>query len=321
MLTDGSAGMENQCRGLAEAMGLEPEIKRVAIRAPWRWLPPSLWLAPFAALDPAGDSLAPPWPDLLIATGRKTVALSIAIRRASGGRCFTVQIQNPTVPPDRFDLVVAPEHDGLNGDNVISTLGSVHRVTREALTRAAEAWRSRLPPLPHPLVAVLIGGSNSQLRLDEAGITRLADGLAKVAREEGAGLLVTPSRRTGVGNEALLRRLLADVPAAIWDGTGENPYFGYLGLCDAVVVTGDSVNMVTEALATGKPVHVFQLAGRSAKFDRFHDALRRRGLTRPFEGRLERWDYAPPDETRRVADEIKRRLAARDAAPQPGFGN
>jgi mitochondrial fission protein ELM1 len=308
VMTDGKVGMENQCLGLAEALGYTPRVLRIRPRAPWRWLPPFLWPCPLSAFDPDADVPAPPWPRLLIATGRQTVAPAIAIRRAARGATFAVQIQNPAVDPANFDLVVAPAHDGLSGPNVIATMGAIHRVTPDRLAAEAEAFRARYAALPRPLVAVLIGGSNRQYRLDAAGAARLGEGLARLAREQGAGLAITPSRRTGDENLAILREKLAGLPADIWDGTGDNPYFGMLGLADAVVVTNDSVNMVTEACATGKPVHVFSLDGHSAKFDRFHDAMREAGLTRPFEGRLEGWAYDPLLETARVAAEIRVRM-------------
>ena len=111
-------------------------------------------------------------------------------------------------------------------------------------------------------------------------------------------------------NEATLRERLAGHSAEIWNGAGDNPYFGYLGLADAIVVTGDSVSMVSEACATGKPVYVFDLEGGSEKFRRFHDNLRERGFTRPFTGSLEIWDYTPLRDTELVADEIRRRIDA-----------
>ncbi len=317
MLSDGKPGMENQCLGLAEALGMEAELKRIKPRFPWRILPPQLWFSPLSAPGPMGDAVAPPWPDLLIATGRPTVALSVAIRNASRGRTFTVQIQNPTVNLRQFDLVVTPVHDRLEGDNVISTTGALHRVTAERLALEAERFRNRLRHLPRPLVAVLIGGPNKQYRMGRKTVERLADGLARLALVHKAGLMVTPSRRTGARNEALIRDKLAGLPAEIWDGAGDNPYFGYLGLADAVVVTGDSVSMVSEACATGKPVYVFDLDGGSRKFRSFHADLRAKGITRPFTGELSDWTYEPLDDMRRVADEILRRM--KQTAQMRGF--
>lgn len=318
VVTDGKPGMENQCLGLAAALGIAPEVKRIALRWPWRHLTPHLWFAPRRALSAQGDLLAPPWPDLLICSGRPTVALSRAIRRASAGRTFTVQIQNPTVALRDFDLVVTPAHDRVTGPNVIATQGGLHGVTAATLAAEAAKFAPTLAHLPQPRVAVLIGGSNKCYRLTSAGTARLAASLADMARAHGAGLMVTPSRRTGADNERILRDGLRDVAAVIWDGSGDNPYFAYLGHADFIVVTGDSVNMVSEACATGKPVYVVDLEGPgSAKFRRFHQNLRAADMTHPFTGRLESWDHPPLDDMARVSTELRRRLAARRGQKQP----
>jgi mitochondrial fission protein ELM1 len=306
VLSDGKPGMRNQCVGLAEALGVEFVVKTIRPRLPWRLLPPHLWMSALRAPGRDGDGLTPPWPELLIATGRQTVAPSLAIKRASGGRTFTVQIQNPVHARARFDVIVAPRHDGLDGDNVIATDGALHRVTAARLADEADKFRPALAHLPRPLVAVLIGGANRQYGFSAANARRLADGLVRVG-SEGAGLAITASRRTGAANERVLRDAVAPFNAYFWDGAGDNPYFGLLGLADAVVVTCDSVSMVSEACATGKPVHVFDLDGGSKKFRRFHAALRERGVTRAFAGAIESWRYAPLDDTTRVAQEIAAR--------------
>lgn len=310
-LTEGHAGMESQVLGLAEAMGCEVVLKTVRLRPPWNYIPPALALPPRTALTADSDALDPPWPDVLITCGRRSVGLSIALKRRSGGRIFTVHIQDPHVSPARFDLLAVPAHDRLRGENVIATRAAVHRVTPEKLEAAAARIAPALAHLPRPLVAVLIGGSSRRHRLAPDAVRDICEGLAALARQYGAGLAVTPSRRTGAENEAILHRHLAALPAVVWDGTGENPYFGYLGLADAIVVTGDSVSMVSEALSTGKPIHVIEIDGGSGRFDAFHRSLRDAGLTRPFTGRLEQWCYTPPDDTARIAAEAHRRMTAR----------
>jgi mitochondrial fission protein ELM1 len=303
--------MENQCLGLAAAMGLKPVIKRVALRTPWRQLSPTfLRLGLGHALAPGSDRLEPPWPDVAIATGRQSVAPSLYLRRKSPDT-FRIQIQNPGVRPSLFDMVVVPRHDRLRGANVIATHGSLHHVTKRAIDEAAIRLAAAYDHLPRPRVAVLIGGANGAYRLDPPAMSALAGRLATLAREDGVGLMVTPSRRTGAANERILADSLAGLPATLWDGTGENPYFGLLGLADAIIVTADSVNMVTEACSTGKPVLVADLPGGSRKFDAFHRAMRADGLTRPFTGHLERWDYTPPDDTAQVAAEAWRRFYER----------
>lgn len=302
--------MENQCRGLAEAIGVEPERRRLAPRRPWVYLPPGAWPAPLHRAV-CGATLEPPWPDLLISCGRRSVAPALAIRRASGGATFAVHIQAPHVPVARFDLVVVPRHDRLTGENVLVTRGALHRVTAARLADAARRLAGDLAHLPRPLVAVLVGGSNRRQTVSRTVIEEFADGLLRLAHEHGAGLAVTPSRRTGEENTALLRERLSGVPLAFWDGSGENPYFALLALADALVVTGDSVSMVSEACSTGKPVHVCDLEGGSKRLRAFHDGLRRDGVTRGFHGELERWSYEPLDETARVAAAVRERLAAR----------
>lgn len=307
---DGKIGMANQVTGLAEALGFPFCEKRLLVRAPWRHLTPQLWLQPLAALDPAGDRLDPPWPDVIIACGRTVTAPSLAAKRASGGRIFWVQVQDPRFARREVDLMVVPAHDPARGDNVFRTLGAVHRVTPARLAEGARRFAPALAHLPRPLVAVLIGGDNRVHRLTEARFSAFADQLAALARA-GYGIAVTPSRRTSAAHVRLLRERLAGLPSFIWDGSGDNPYFGLLGLADAVLVTEDSVSMVSEAAATGKPVHVVELEGGSGKFQRFHQAMREAGITRRFSGAIESWRYTPPDDTQRAAAEIRRRLALR----------
>ncbi|HYK79818.1 MAG TPA: mitochondrial fission ELM1 family protein [Micropepsaceae bacterium] len=305
VVTDGKAGMESQCVGLAEALGLTPTVKRVRLRSPWRQLTPYFRFGGRVQFTPESDSLEAPWPDLLIATGRHSVAASILVRKLSGGHTRNVQLQNPVIASSHFDLVVVPRHDELHGANIISTRGALHRITPELLRKGADDLRPEIARLARPYVSVLIGGSNAAYRLGPAEMTKLSHELAAVARDRKASLLVTPSRRTDEECLAILKAELAAVPHYLWDGRGENPYFGLLGLADFIVVTGDSVNMVSESASTGKPVYVVDLPGDSAKFERFHRALRADGVTRVFAGKLEPYVYAPLDDVREVAARVE----------------
>ena len=310
VLHDGKAGMASQAVGLAEAAGFPFIEKRLAIRFPWACLPPRLWLLPFNALGNTGTRLAPPWPDLVIACGRNTAMPALAIRRASEMRTIAAQIQNPGVGCAEFDLLVVPEHDRLDGPQVIVTRGAVHRVTPARL--AAE--RRRFPALaamPRPILSVLIGGTNKAYRLTPQRLSEIVDALAAILRDGGGSVLLTPSRRTAAAELALLRQRLAGFSAAIWDGSGENPYFAYLALADALLVTADSVSMISEAAATGKPVHILALDGGNAKFDRFHAAMRKAGITRPFVGRIESWTYPVPDDTARAGAAVRSLVLSR----------
>lgn len=302
VLTNGMAGFETQVIGVAEALGLAPEVKRVAPTPPFKWM------APWGPAQRQAD-ICPPWPDVLIASGRQSVPYARMIRRKSGGKTFTVILQDPRVSPANFDFVWAPAHDRLSGENVLSTPVSPHRLTRKRLAEEAALFAPQVAHLPHPRVAVLLGGTNSVYRLTDDVAARLGRDLAAIAAT-GAGLMVTPSRRTGESQTRIVKEALAGKAAIVWDGTGANPYFGFLGLADAVIVTCDSVNMVGEAAFTGKPVHVIELEGGSPKFRRFLDAIYESGAARPFRGALENWAYEPLDATGDIAEAIAARLAA-----------
>jgi len=176
----------------------------------------------------------------------------------------------------------------------------------------AEAARfPDLAALPRPVLSVLIGGANRAYRLTFRKLGEIADAIAGILRTQGGSALVTPSRRTGAAGIALLRDRLQSLPAAIWDGCGENPYFAYLALADAFVVTADSVSMISEAAATGKPVHILALHGGSRKFARFHAAMQSAGITRPFAGRIETWSYPIPDDTARAGAVLRELVTQR----------
>jgi mitochondrial fission protein ELM1 len=315
-VTDGRPGMENQTVGLAEAMGLRPVIKRVVLKTLWRIASPHITAFKRYAMSERGDQLSPPWPDILIATGRPSILPALFVKGQSGGRTFTVQLQDPVSLRWRFDRIVVPAHDGLSGDNVIVMDGALHRVTPEILAGAAAQWADRLA-VPRPTIAVLLGGNNSRYRLGAEEMAALGQQLRALSAQ-GYGLLITPSRRTGDENMAILEAALADCPAFIWDGSGENPYFGMLALADALIVTCDSVNMISEACSTGKPVHVLSLPAQGRrgsserdKFTRFHRRLEATGRIRFFTGKIENWSYEPLLEMERVSDLIRNAYLSR----------
>lgn len=308
VVTDGKAGMESQCIGLAEALGFDPAVKRVALRAPWRQLTPHFRIAQSFSFAKRSDTLEAPWPDLVIATGRQSVAAALFIRRHArkeGKHTIVVQLQNPGIATAHFDLVVAPRHDGLKGDNVIATRGALHRVSMEAISAGTSRLNPYLSSLPRPYIGVLLGGSNAAYQFDANAAASLGRQLKSSAEALGGSLLVTPSRRTGAANEKAIKDAIGTVPKFFWDGDGFNPYFGILGLADFLVVTCDSVNMVSEALASGKPVYVADLPGGAPKFIIFHRHLREEGLTRPFSGALEDYSYVPPDDLAEVTARVR----------------
>lgn len=310
VVTEGYAGLENQALGVAEALGLDATPKIVAARQPWRSLPPRLWLKRIGLRALAGDPLTAPWPDAVVSCGGQAALAAHLVRDASGGRTFTIHVQKPPLPARNFDVLVVPRHDGVTGPNVIVTEGAVHRVTRAKLAEAGARFAARYARLPHPRVAVLIGGSNNRYRLTPARMRVLAAQLAALAKG-GAGLMITPSRRTEPEAQRILAEALAGLSADIWDGSGENPYLGLLALADALLVTRDSVSMTSEAVFAGKPVHIVDLDGSSRRIERFHAHMEGKGYTRRFAGALDSWTYTAPDDTAMTAARIKPLLDAR----------
>jgi uncharacterized protein len=284
VVTDGKSGMESQCLGLAEALGLEPKIFRTALREPWHSLAPHLRVGLGNAF--VDNPLSPPWPDLLIATGRQSVPASLFLRKRSP-RTKRVQIQDPVINPRHFDLVIAPIHDDLWGRNVIQTIGALHRATPKRLAAEGAQFAPRIAGLPRPRIGVLIGGESGAYHFGAEDARALAKEMREQASRLGGSLLVTPSRRTGEDNVRFLREAVSGAPGFFWDGAGANPYFGILGLADVLLVTADSVNMITEACASGHPVYVYNLPGGSSKAECLHEGLYLRGYARPYQGSLE----------------------------------
>ncbi len=302
IISEGLAGLRAQALGLAEAAGLSPEIRVLQPTAPWKWIAAKFWPNPLAAV---AEAVKAPLPSLAIGCGGMAGAVLAALRRQS---MRVVQVQNPRMDISQFDLIVANRHDELTGPNVFVTRTALHRVTPARLAAEAEIWRDRLAPYKRPLVAVLLGGSNGRYRLDQQSGARLAADLAVMAQRDKVGVVVTPSRRTDPAVTELIRTALAPLGGWVWDFTGENPYFGMLALANMIVVTQDSVSMISEAAATSAPVMFVPLPGSWRRQELFLRPLTDEDRIRPFEGRFVTWKVTPLNDTPEAAAEMRRRL-------------
>lgn len=311
-LSDGKAGDELQCAAVIEAMGLTPEIRRVAPRAPWAWFMPRGPIDPREGPTRPGSPISGPFPDLLVASGRRAIPYVQAVRRLSGGRTFTVILKDPRTGPGAADLIWAPEHDRLRGPNVLTTLTSPHRLSPERLGAA------RISPPPSlanalagntgPRVAVLVGGDSRRHRFTEDSIRCFCDRLGMLAAS-GAMLMVTTSRRTPQTLALAVGKVVVEHGGYLWDGAGENPYPAMMALADTVVVTTDSTNMISEAAATGRPVLTFSPSQDDGKTTFLLDGLRSRAVVHDFTGTLAGNAYPPLNSTQIIADAIMRAYA------------
>ena len=302
VICDDLAGLRAQAIGLAEAAGLTPELRILTPAAPWRWISARLWPNPLAVVKQAVKA---PLPAFAIGCGGMAGAVLSALRRPS---LPVVQVQNPRMDIRRFDLVIANVHDELSGPNVFVVRTALHRVTPERLAAEAETWRPRLAHLTRPLVSVLLGGSNGRYRLDREAGAGLAAELVEMARRDKVGIAVTPSRRTDPAVTAAIHEALEPYGGWVWDLTGDNPYFGMLALADGIIVTQDSVSMISEAAATTAPVMFVPLPGSSRRQGIFLRTLMQEDRIRPFQGRFAIWPVARLNDTPAAAAEMRRRL-------------
>jgi mitochondrial fission protein ELM1 len=253
------AGDNTQVRSLAEALGWPCRLCQLRYRA--TELLSNLLLGPtLAGLDiAASDTLEPPWPDLVITSGRRNEPVARWIRQAAGGQTKLVHLGRPWARPNNFDLVITtPQYRVPDADNVLELDLPLHGLTLASLDDAARRWLPELAALPSPRVVLLVGGDSGSFLLTADRVRRLRSVAAAIARETGGSLCITDSARTPAAARAALFADL-EVPhhEFRWGSdTGDNPYLGYLACGDRFIVTGDSVSMVAEACATGQAVYL-----------------------------------------------------------------
>jgi mitochondrial fission protein ELM1 len=311
-LVDDRPGNLNQVLAVAEAVGWPFAVKTLGYglgaRLPNALLGPSL----LGVTSATRAALMPPWPELVIAAGRRSLPAGRWLKRRTP-TAFLVQLMWPGSGRGP-DLIVAPAHDEVaDRPGLIRTQGTPHRITPRRLEAAATALRPRLAGLPRPWIACLVGGSSHKVRFTPADAAALARQASALARGRGGSLLVTTSRRTG---PACSRALAGAIDAAHflhqWSPGGDNPYVGVLGVADALIVTADSASMCTEACATGRPVLLFRpAAGVAPRLDRLHAWLEAQGRLAPIDSA---WP-APCPPLRNSAEVVAEAIRARFAGP------
>jgi mitochondrial fission protein ELM1 len=322
LLVGEKAGDNAQAAAIAGAIGLPYETRRIAVQERWRTRKPRV-RATLDHVDRArSDALEPPWPDLVLAIGRRLSSVALWIRDRSQGRTRIVRIGQPrTLLARRFDLVVASaQYRARESEHTVALGLPLMRVDPGAVAAAAGAWKPRFADLARPLTALLVGGATSPVVFDAAVARDLADRAAAAARP--GTLYATTSRRTpDAVVAALAERLPASARLHRWSADGaENPYLALLGLADRFVVTSDSITMLVEVARLGKPLAIYELPpSRGAWWRRLVSrrdlgAVPRLLLERGIAVRLgDAWSpphAKVPDELPRVAERIRALLGA-----------
>jgi mitochondrial fission protein ELM1 len=266
------AGDRSQLLALADALGWPYEVKDLTYNR-LHHLPNWLLGTSIASLDQGrSGTLAPPWPDLIIDGGKRSVPTARWVRAQSSGQARWVHVGRSWAPMALIDLlIVAPQYRLPPRPNLLQLAAPLHRITPQRLEEAAAAWANRLAHLPRPWHALLVGGHSPPYHLDGEAARRLAEEANAAVRRSGGSLLVTTSARTPPDAVAALLEAVT-VPAYTyrWQAdAADNPYLAYLALADGLIVTGDSASMLAEACATGKPVAMFEVPRRSSLVGRF----------------------------------------------------
>ncbi len=315
-LLDERQGNTSQTVGVTEALGAPFETKKIEFNELTR-LPNFLINNNTIYIKKASRAqLAPPWPDIVICCARRLGIVASYIK-SQNPSTFVVQIQWPGFPSSQFDLIAAPKHDNAKpAKNVFVTIGAPNRVTESFLKSEAEHWRSKISALPSLRIAVLIGGDSRSRKFNAPLAKQLAISASNLANSLGGSLLITTSRRTSAEVPPMLREFIT-APHYIhyWsdaDAPKDNPFYGFLGLADAVIATGESTSMCSEACGSGKPVFIFSTPEFvPSKLQEFNNDLIRHKLAKPL---LEQGNslFTPPfrlDDSSAIAAEILKRLA------------
>ena len=258
-LTDGSAGMISQVKGLADALNLNFEQKTIDLKFPWNKLPVGI-LPPSKIIfnnyrQISLESNIPP--DIIISCGKRSIYASLHLKKSLKNKVFSIHIQNPKINPAHFDLVVAPAHDDLKGKNVLQTDLALNHINKSLLSKEAELYAAQFSKIEKPICAIFLGGQNRNYRFDMSVVKVLADQVDKIIKNNDIQLYILFSRRTDQFIIEYLKERFLD-QNIIWNGEG-NPYLALMKFSKYLICTSDSVSIISESISSTKPVYIFKL--------------------------------------------------------------
>ena len=304
LLTQGMHGMVSQVEGLARALDLSYKHQKIELKSFWNLIPPKI--------SPISENLVKNKfvcdCKVIISCGRKSVIPSIALKRRLGNQIFTIHIQDPKISFKHFDLIVSPEHDNLQGENVINTTGAIHYLTKKEIMENAQYLEIEKDKR-RELVAFIIGGPNKYFNYSEKQIYELFNKVKTLFTPDKFKIIVIPSYRTP---ENILKIAFNtfNVDHHVLKTIDKKAYLSALAISNYIVVTCDSTSMISEAAMTGKPVYIAMMKSfkPTGRFKKFYSQLSELGITRELENTVESWSYNKLNEVTRIAPIIKTKM-------------
>ena len=305
LLTEGMHGMISQVEGLAKALDIDFTHHKVELNHLWKFIPPNLSPVSqnvFKKID--HDDF-----DVIISCGRKSVIPSIHLKNTANKKVFNIHIQDPKVDLNHFDFIVAPEHDAIHGQNVISTKGAIHYLTENEISENKDYLNSFIKKDERKIWTLILGGPTKYYDYSTKNMKHIFTSLYKLLKKHDFQLVVIPSMRTPINTIHYAREFFGDNHTIIMD-VDKRAYLSALALSENIVVTCDSSSMISEAALTGKPIYIASILPRknNKRFQRFRNLFRELNITRNLGEEVEKWNYEKLDETNRVANIIKQKI-------------
>jgi len=305
LLTEGLHGMISQVEGLAKALDLDYFHEKIELNTPWNLVPPSLTPSKKFIFK---NQISKEY-EVIISCGRKSVIPSIVLKKNCNKKVINIHIQNPKVSLQNFDFVVAPDHDSIDGPNVLISKGAIHYLTIDEINNAKDYLVNKIEK-GKDVITLILGGPTKYYNYSKEHITQIFSKINKQILEKNLQLIIIPSNRTP---EKIIQfaKEYFNKNSLIIDTVDKQAYLSSLSLAKYVVVTCDSSSMISEAALTGKPIYVAMIpATRSDKrFQKFRNLLESMNIIRKLEDEMHTWSYDKLDETNRIARLIKEKLS------------
>ena len=305
LLTEGMHGMISQVEGLANALDIDFTHHKVELNSFWKLIPPKFTPVSNFTFNP----INPKDFDIIISCGRKSVIPSIYLKKNSEKKIYNIHIQDPKVDLKNFDFVVAPDHDGLTGENVILSKGSIHYLTKEEMIHNHEYLSGRLNKEKEYLT-LIVGGPNKYYHYNDKNISNIFDKIKNILEKNNLQAIIIPSMRTPKKIIELSNNYFGKEHLVIND-IDKKAYLSGLSLAKYIVVTCDSTSMISEAALTGKPIYIAEIPSKidDYRFRRFRELFTKLNIVKNLNEKVEIWNYETLDETNRIAKEIKRKIS------------